>query len=256
MHFPDNIKQQSCRDCLSGKDLGFQIRMAFQPIIDWQTKSIFAYEALVRGPEGEGAGWVFAHINDDNKYYFDQACRVKAIETAAKLGCGAFLSINFLPNAVYNPETCIKATIEAADVYGFDLTKLIFEVTEGEQIPDKAHLNRIFRSYAKRGFQTAIDDYGSGYATLDWLMELKPHILKLDMQLIRNIDQRPAKQFIVEQTIAQCQLQGTKVLAEGIETKGELDYLTSVGIRYLQGYYFAKPQLEYLAASAELTALQ
>ena len=76
------------------------------------------------------------------------------------------------------------------------------------------------------------------------------------MQLIRNIDQRPAKQFIVEQTIAQCQLQGTKVLAEGIETKGELDYLTSVGIRYLQGYYFAKPQLEYLAASAELTALQ
>lgn len=256
MDFPENIKQQTCSDCLSGQALGFQIRMAFQPIVDWQTRQVFGYEALVRGPQGQGAGWVFQHINDANKYYFDQACRVKAIETAAKLGCTDFLSINFLPNAVYNPETCIKATIEAADLYGFDLSKLIFEVTEGEQIPDKDHLNRIFRSYAKRGFQTAIDDYGAGYATLDWLMELKPHILKLDMQLIRNIEQSPAKQFIVEQTLAQCQLQGTKVLAEGIETKGELDYLTSVGIRYLQGYYFAKPQLEYLVPGSELPNLQ
>ena len=256
MDFPEQIKQQSCMDCLSGQSLGFEIRMAFQPIIDWSVQDIIGYEALVRGPEGQGAGWVFEHINDSNKYYFDQACRVKAIQTAARLGCDSLLSINFLPNAVYNPETCIKATIEAADLYGFDLTKLIFEVTEGEQIPDKAHLNRIFQSYSKRGFQTAIDDYGSGFATLDWLIELKPDILKLDMQLIRDIDQHPAKQFIVEQTVAQCELQGTKVLAEGIETRAELDYLTSVGIRYLQGYYFAKPQLETLAQTAQLSGLQ
>lgn len=255
MDFPDSVKQQTCSDCLSGQSLGFQIRMAFQPIIDWQTKSIFGYEALVRGPEGEGAGWVFQRINDSNKYYFDQACRVKAIETAARLNCSTFLNINFLPNAVYNPETCIKATIEAADLYSFDLTKLIFEVTEGEQIPDKAHLNRIFRSYAKRGFQTAIDDYGSGFATLDWLIELRPHILKLDMELIRNIEQHPAKQYIVQQTLAQCELQGTTVLAEGIESRAELDYLASVGIRYFQGYYFAKPQLEQLASANEVHGL-
>lgn len=255
MHFPDSVKQQTCSDCLSGQSLGFQIRMAFQPIIDWQNKTIFGYEALVRGPEGEGAGWVFQRINDNNKYYFDQACRVKAIETAAKLNCNTFLNINFLPNAVYNPETCIKATIEAADLYGFDLNKLIFEVTEGEEIPDKAHLNRIFRSYAKRGFQTAIDDYGSGYATLEWLIELRPHILKLDMELIRNIEQHPAKQYIVQQAIAQCELQGTTVLAEGIESQGELDYLASIGIRYFQGYYFAKPQLEQLVSINEVHGL-
>lgn len=255
MHFPDNIKQQTCQDCLSGQSLGFDIRMAFQPIIDWHSKNIFAYEALVRGPNGEGAGWVFERINDSNKYYFDQACRVRAIETAARLGCDRYLNINFLPNAVYNPETCIKATIEAADLYGFDLTKLIFEVTEGEQIPDKAHLNRIFKSYAKRGFQTAIDDYGSGYATLDWLIELKPHILKLDMQLIRDIDKQPAKQRIVETTIAQCELQGTVVLAEGIETAAERDYLVAAGIRYFQGYLFAKPQLEHLLKAEQIDNL-
>lgn len=255
MDFPAQIKQQTCSDCLSGQSLGFQIRMAFQPIIDWQNQVVCAYEALVRGPEGQGAGWVFEHINDGNKYYFDQACRVKAIETAARLGCNTYLNINFLPNAVYNPETCIKATIEAADLYGFDLTKLVFEVTEGEQIPDKDHLNRIFRSYAKRGFKTAIDDYGSGYATLDWLVELKPHILKLDMQLIRNIENNPAKQFIVEQTISQCELQGTQVLAEGVETKAELECLLELGIRYYQGYYFARPELERLITTAELSGM-
>ncbi len=255
MQFPESVKQQTCQDCLSGQDLGFQIRMAFQPIIDWQLQDIVAYEALVRGPNGEGAGWVFARINETNKYYFDQACRVKAIETAAKLGCSTFLNINFLPNAVYNPETCIKATIEAADLYGFDLTKLIFEVTEGEEIPDKAHLNRIFRSYAKRGFQTAIDDYGSGFATLDWLVELRPHLLKLDMQLIRDIHLNFSKQYIVMKTIEQCELQGTRVLAEGIESKAELDFLVQAGVRLFQGYYFAKPALETLASLTEIQGL-
>src|SRR5690554_3468296 len=197
MDFPESIKQQTCRDCLSGQSLGFEIRMAFQPIVDWHTQKIISYEALVRGPEGQGAGWVFERINDDNRYYFDQACRVKAIETAARLKCPYYLNINFLPNAVYSPETCIKATIEAADIYGFDLTKLIFEVTEGEQIIDKAHLQRIFRSYSKRGFKTAIDDYGSGFARMDWLIDLKPDILKLDMALIRNIEQHPEKQKVV-----------------------------------------------------------
>ncbi|WP_333606848.1 EAL domain-containing protein [Arsukibacterium sp.] len=255
MIFPDSIKQQTCGDCLSGQDLGFQIRMAFQPIIDWKYQSICGYEALVRGPEGQGAGWVFERIHAGNKYYFDQACRVKAIETAAKLGCNTYLNINFLPNAVYNPETCIKATIEAADLYGFDLTKLVFEVTEGEEIPDKDHLNRIFRSYSKRGFKTAIDDYGAGFATLDWLIELKPHILKLDMELIRNIEQHLTKQLIVKETILQCALQDTLVLAEGVETKAELDCLLQLGIRYFQGYYFAKPQLEHLTTNAELSGM-
>ena len=65
MDFPEQIKQQSCMDCLSGQSLGFEIRMAFQPIIDWSSQEIDGYEALVRGPEGQGAGWVFEQINDN-----------------------------------------------------------------------------------------------------------------------------------------------------------------------------------------------
>lgn len=246
MDFPESIKQQTCRDCLSGQSLGFEIKMAFQPIIDWNTKRIVAYEALVRGPEGQGAGWVFEKINDENRYYFDQACRVKAIETAARLGCDTYLNINFLPNAVYTPETCIRATIEAADLYGFDLTKLVFEVTEGEQIIDKNHLQRIFSSYSKRGFKTAIDDYGAGFARMDWLTDLRPDILKLDMALIRNIESHSENQEIIERAITQCRLQGTQILAEGIETRAELTYLVGLGINLFQGYYLAKPAFEAL----------
>lgn len=247
MDFPDSIKQQTCRDCLSGASLGFEICMAFQPIVDWRKKQIISYEALVRGPEGQGAGWVFERINENNRYYFDQACRVKAIETAARLGCDTFLHINFLPNAVYNPETCIKATIEAADMYKFDMTKLIFEVTESEQIIDKDHLQRIFSSYSKRGFKTAIDDYGSGFSRIDWLTDLRPDILKLDMLLIRDIEQCEEKQKVVRDVVKICQLQGSQVLAEGVETQAELDCLLNLGIHLFQGYYLAKPALEELA---------
>lgn len=256
MEFPSRIKQQSCMDCLSGKSLGFDIRMAFQPIIQWQNRQIVGYEALVRGPEGQGAGWVFERINEDNKYYFDQACRVKAIETAAKLGLNQMLSINFMPNAVYNPETCIRATIEAADMFGFDIRNIMFEVTESEQIVDRAKLMRIFDSYAKRGFITAIDDFGAGFADLSWLEAIKPQVLKLDMGLIRDIEQHPAKQQVVIDIIQLCLEVNTQVLAEGVETRAELDYLAGVGIRFFQGYYFAKPQLEYLTTVAELAVLQ
>ena len=79
MTIPESIRQQTCRDCLAGKDLGFAIEMAFQPIVDLQTQKIIAYEALVRGPNGEGAGWVFEQVTHDNRYYFDQACRLKEI---------------------------------------------------------------------------------------------------------------------------------------------------------------------------------
>ena len=76
------------------------------------------------------------------------------------------------------------------------------------------------------------------------------------MELIRNIQSNPAKQFIIEQTIAQCEVQGTLVLAEGVETKAELECLLGLGIRYYQGYYFARPELERLITTAELNGMK
>lgn len=138
--------------------------MAYQPIVDLKTRSVFAYEALVRGKDGSGAGAVLSKVTAENRYAFDQTCRVTAIKIAAGLGIACNLSINFLPNAVYRPEACIRATLDAAERFGMPINQIMFEVTEAEPINDPEHLLNIFDQYRDRGFITAIDDFGAGYA--------------------------------------------------------------------------------------------
>lgn len=224
--------------------------MAFQPIIDIDSGRPFAYEALVRGCAGEGAGTILGLVNDDNRYRFDQACRVKAIQQASELGLSALpdcrLSINFLPNAIYRPETCIRTTLQACADYGFPQQRLMFEVTEGERVHDFGHLIGIFDDYRRRGFCTAIDDFGSGYSGLNLLADFQPHVLKLDMELIRNIDASPARQAIVAGIVLMAERLGITLVGEGIETTAERDVLRGFGIRYQQGYLFARPAVGVL----------
>ena len=134
-----------CDACGNAERVGFSFEFAYQPIVDVQTHQVFAHEALVRGPQGEGAASVLAQVNELNRYRFDQACRVKAIKGAKELGMTEHLSINFLPNAIYKPELCIRTTLEAARVNGFPLDRIIFEVTEGERIEDGPWFAQILR---------------------------------------------------------------------------------------------------------------
>ncbi len=239
-----------CTACRDGTKLPFAIRTAFQPILDMTTGSVFAYEALVRGPNGEGAGHVLSQVTDDLLYAFDQACRVTAIREAAQLGLldtGAKLSINFMPNAVYSPAACIRLTLETAREVGMPLDRLIFEFTENERI-DQAHTRTIIDAYRTFGFQTAIDDFGAGFSGLNLLAELATDIVKLDMDLIRGIDANVPRRHIVKALLAMCIDLDRLVIAEGIETEGEAMVLRELGVRYMQGYYFAKPQLAALPA--------
>lgn len=136
-----------CRECTNRNKLDFEFTMAFQPIVNLETQTIFAHEALVRGLNNESAQAIFQHINDSNRYLFDQSCRTTAIRLAAELHIPCFLSINFLPNAVYEPERCIRTTLEAAETYGFPIEQIIFEITESEQITDLVHLRKIVEYY-------------------------------------------------------------------------------------------------------------
>ncbi|WP_153116788.1 EAL domain-containing protein [Rhodocyclus tenuis] len=230
-----------CGRCRNLAPLDFEFSFAYQPIVDLQTRTVFGHEALVRGINGESAASVLARVNDDNRYRFDQACRVKAVQGAAELGIREFLSINFLPNAVYQPEACIRSTFEAARKYNFPRERIIFEVTEGEDISDRSHLINIFREYQRFGFQTAIDDFGAGYAGLNLLAEFQPDILKIDMDLVRDIDKSRPRQAIVEGIVHMSRQLGIRVLAEGIETRAERDFLFASGVSLMQGYFFSKP---------------
>lgn len=220
--------------------------MAFQPIVDTERREVFAYEALVRGTQGEGAFQILQKVTDDNRYQFDQACRTKAIELAAKLGIKCFLSINFLPNAVYEPKSCIRATLDAAEKYQFPCDRIIFEVNESEPVGDPGHLEGIFKEYNAQGFTTAIDDFGAGHAGLNLLADFQPGIIKLDMALIRHIDSNRIRQSIVRGIVNTCRELDIEVIAEGVETAEELATLRTMGVVLIQGFLLAKPAVERL----------
>ena len=247
---PDNKPEASpshCAGCQDGEALDIPFEYAYQPIVRLSTRSVYAYEALVRGPQGEPASTVLAQVNDSNRYRFDQACRIKAVEGAARLGMREYLSINFLPNAVYRPEVCIQSTFKAARKHDFPIERIIFEVTEGERVDDRPHLVNIFKEYSRFGFRTAIDDFGAGYAGLNLLAEYQPDLIKIDMDLVRNIDTDKPRQAIVAGIAATCMQLDIEILAEGVETRAERDYLARAGIDLMQGYWFAKPAFGTLA---------
>lgn len=228
-------------------ELPFAFTMAFQPIVDLKQRGVHAYEALVRGPNGESAGHVLGQVTDELLYRFDQACRVKAIEQASALGMRESLSINFLPNAVYEPEACIQATLEVSRRVGWPLEKLIFEVVESEFIQNREHLQSIITAYRRMGFTVALDDFGTGYANLDLLTCLTLDKLKLDRQLIKGCNGDPRRQALLHAVIKLARLLGLSLVAEGVETREEASWLYRAGIHLQQGYYFAHPTLNALA---------
>lgn len=239
--------QTSCAGCKNGSAFPIDFTMAFQPIVDIAAHTIWGYEALVRGKSGEGAGTVLSAVTPENLYQFDQACRVKAIELAGQRmprDSRARLSINFLPNAVYEPKACIRASIAAAARSKFDAKRLMFEFTESEEFRDTAHVKNIVDQYRRMGFITALDDFGAGYAGLALLGEFQTDLIKIDMELIRNVDTSPRKQAIIAGIVGIARELGVEVLAEGVETRDEIAVLASANIRLFQGYAFAKPQIE------------
>ncbi len=241
-----NDSDFSCKQCMEGRDLSFDFTMAFQPIIQCSSKQVFGYEALVRGLQNESALSVISQVTEDNRYRFDQLCRIKAIALASKLNITSMVSINFLPNAVYRPERCIRTTLEAANQYNFPLRQIMFEFTEGEQVQDHQHIQHIIQYYRNLGFKTAIDDFGAGYSGLNRLADFQTDIAKLDMSLIRNIDKDAVRQVIVKHCVSMLRQLNISPLAEGIETREEMQFLRDIGVDLMQGYYFAKPGFESL----------
>lgn len=219
-----------CEACRDGRSLGFDISMAFHPLVDVERGEIFGHEALVRGPQGEPAGTIFEKVSDDLLYAFDQRCRKTAIEMAAGLSLETLLSINFLSGAVYNPEACLQLTLEVAEQHDFPLARILFEVSEAERVIDIPHLIDIFSTYRARGLLTAFDDFGAGFSGLNLLADFQPDFVKLDMGLVRGVDTDKARQAVIRHVTALCADLDVRLIAEGVETADELMALRDVGI--------------------------
>jgi EAL domain-containing protein (putative c-di-GMP-specific phosphodiesterase class I) len=226
---------------------------AFQPIVNMLNKSIYGHEALVRGVHGSPAETVLNQVKQ--RHQFDQVCRVKAIKTAHAANIQGMLPINFMPNAVNNPARSLLTTLEACYSYNFPTKNIIFEFNEQELVEDAAHIVNIGREYKKLGFKTAIDDFGAGYAGLNFIANFQPDILKIDMHLIREIDKSQSKQAIIKAVVSMCEELNITIVAEGIETIAERNVLLDYGIHLFQGYLFCKPSFRSQGLVNELAWL-
>lgn len=225
------------------------IRTLFQPIVDLQNSSILGYEALTRGPEGtefENPYLLFdAAAESDLLFELDRLCRKKALQNAREMAPGTKLFLNCLPSMVLDPEfrdAYLRVLLDEMKLSPFDI---VFEITEREAIENYDLFNQAIRYYTDLGFAIAVDDTGAGYSSLETVVELKPHFVKIDMSLVRGIDKNMLKQGLIKAIYdLTCQM-GSLVVAEGIETREELETLRSIGIHLGQGYLFSRPGLRF-----------
>jgi EAL domain-containing protein (putative c-di-GMP-specific phosphodiesterase class I) len=242
-------KPMKCQACRDGVAKPFSFSMAFQPIVDVEIGKVFAFEALVRGVNNESASSILAQVTRENRYAFEQSCRVAAITLAKRLNLdatGAKLSINFIPGAVYSPEACLQLTLRTANELSFPTEQLIFEITEAEEVKDTKHLAAIFAEYRRHGFKMALDDFGAGFSGLKMFAEVTPDIVKIDLELVRDLHLRPVAEAITRAVVDLCNSLKILVVAEGVETVDEYFALRRCGVRLMQGHLLAKPAFEAL----------
>jgi EAL domain-containing protein (putative c-di-GMP-specific phosphodiesterase class I) len=221
----------------------------FQPIIDMRTNTIYGYEALTRGVKADGTLMYPDELFEKSKrndlnFRLDKLCRESALKTAATKKVHQKVFINFIPTSIYDPEFCLASTQKWANQLEFDPSQIIFEVVETELVKDQKHLRNILEFYREKGYKIALDDVGEGYSSLNMLIELKPDIIKVDRNIIDGIDKNELKQSVYRALYNLAREHGIEVLAEGVETAYELEMIQSIGVDYVQGYYFAKPSAE------------
>ncbi len=221
----------------------------FQPIVEIESHAVFAHECLLRGVRSDGTlippnVLLEQATRADLTFNLDRLARETALKTAAVKRIDVNVFINFLPSTIYDPENCLKSTVEWAERLDFDFRKIVFEVVETERITDVRHLIGILNYYHDRGFRVALDDVGSGYSSLNMLADIKPDFIKIDMNLIRGIDRDEMKQSIFRALMDIARQNSIKVLAEGVETPEELAFLRRANVDLAQGYLFAKPSAE------------
>ena len=220
----------------------------FHPIVDAGTGAVFAHEALIRArhPQTQeviGAGPIIdASVKLNLEHVLDQRARQAAIRNAAALNLPDMrLFINFMPNTIYDPEVCLRTTIETAEECGTDLSSLVFEVVETENIPDMKRLKHILDYYRSRGVGTAVDDMGAGFSSLEYLTTLRPDFVKLDRALVVRAEHNGSARQNLDLIVAQAKHLEIQVIAEGIETESQMLMCRDAGVDFMQGFLFARP---------------
>jgi EAL domain-containing protein (putative c-di-GMP-specific phosphodiesterase class I) len=214
------------------------LAMALQPIVDLATDEVCGYEALARFPD---------HVGWTPDRWFDAAGQVgmgTALESAAvhaamrllpRIGPAASLAINVSAGALVS-----SASIPELFT-GPESHRLVLELTEHHRIEEPARLTEALRRVRAAGVRVAVDDAGSGYAGLERILSLAPEVLKLDRSLVYGVSKHAGRQAMCEAMVRFTQRTGSRLVAEGVETREDLAVLKSLGVGHAQGYLLGRP---------------
>ena len=220
----------------------------FQPIVNAKDGSIYAYESLMRTRPEVGLAprdiLKYAEISQklyDIEYYtFFNTLRIYTENLALFKGKKVF--INSIPSITLKDEHLLKLK----EKFSVAAENSVIEILEDCEDTDES-LQAFTKIQELFNCQIAIDDYGSGYSNEAKLIHNNPNYIKIDIELITSIDSDRKKQFLVSNIIQFASKYGIKVLAEGVETKEELQTLIELGVDLVQGFYLARPDSEILA---------
>jgi EAL domain-containing protein (putative c-di-GMP-specific phosphodiesterase class I)/GGDEF domain-containing protein len=217
----------------------------YQPIVDMEQGTIMGYEALTRGPANtayERADALFAGCRGEPLLdELDRACRCQAVRSARGLDPRKKLFLNSLPESLGRPGFTGGGFLDALQESALQPRNLVLEITERTSIEDFEAFGRELSALRRQGFLVAIDDVGTGYSSLQTITEIHPDFIKVDLSLVKNIHRSLLKQELVRSLLQAGARIGAQVIAEGIENEEEQRSLRRCGVRYGQGYYFARP---------------
>jgi diguanylate cyclase (GGDEF)-like protein len=220
------------------------ISMAVQPVVDLRGGTIHAYEALARFslPGGLSTGEAFALAERVGmREELDLACLERALALLRQRPAGTRLSIN-VAGALLSQPRALQQLAALPDEHARDI---VLEITEDALVRDYEALRRAVRPLLDRGMRIAVDDMGAGYAGLRHAIDLHPAYLKLDRALVHGVDRDPKRAALVDALLRYAEHAGSHIVAEGVETEGELAALRRLGVPFAQGYLLARPQVPW-----------
>ena len=212
------------------------INYVFQPIFYPDGKTIYAREALMRPTQMTVTELINLYTKDDNLHVLEVATFFGAMQAWELRGYTELISMNSFPSDSFTYEE----SRAFSEYYGDKRGTAIIEILEYPYVSeDMCVLKR--ELCEKENLQIAIDDYGTGISNMDLVDMFNPDIVKLDRECISDIDKNPEKQENVAMLVDRFHSRAMRVIAEGIETKEEFDFLKQLRVDFYQGYYLGRP---------------
>ncbi|SNU04927.1 diguanylate cyclase (GGDEF) domain-containing protein [Lachnospiraceae bacterium] len=225
------------------------LRVYYQPIVNIDNGQLFELEALARWVDpiyGFLSPGEFIPVLEESRlihivdrYIIDQACRDQK-ELSEKAGRDIPVSIN-LSRLDFMLTDIVGYIKDKVKEYGIDEKTLHIEITESALVDDKDELVKKIDELKTAGFEVWLDDFGSGYSSLNSLQDFSFDVIKVDMRFMRTLSDKPQTAVIVTSIIDMVKNLGVKSLVEGVETEEQYDFLHNIGTDMAQGFLFSKP---------------